>query len=960
MIAGALEIQLVADVARIRKDMADAKGVVTSTMDGIESAVGAATKVLGVLGIGLSVNYFKNFVLGAINAQDKLLEMSQKVGVSIETLAGLEHAANMSGVSLDGVQKALKTVSTGLFEADKGVKSSQANFSALGISIHDMSGDLKSADAVLIEAAEKFAAMEDGTTKTALATKLFGRAGLDLIPMLNAGSEGLAALIAEGQRFNPVTAQSAAQADIFKDNLDRLKGSASSFGVSLANFLLPHLSKLSEIVVDFTNSNKMAELLDKIKLAAELLAMVFIARMVPAIVASGVAFVAAAAESIAYQAALARMAGVSTTAAIAQGALSAATGLFSGALAVIGGPVGAAILATYAIYKLVGALAESNKEFRESQTAMREYVKTGATLVSMQERIAAGQKLVANATDEEKESIKEATTYVHGLFRSMGMVVPATVAVTTAVQAATVTVYKYGETVKFAVEAQDAHVKAFEDNVKAQQEFEEASLNAQRRVNDTIEGLKNEQQALGMTERAQRIFNAVTEASANNALPAQIAKIAQLEAINYDLAESSKVTAAAETTAAAQRTKAVEDEAQRARDNWGRTHEYLATTFIDIANNGGNAFDNIAKAFSAMIQRMLAEWAASKLMNIFGMSGGPAPGGSGAGSVLASVGSSVVRSVMSGGTAAAPGGVAATMGTASTIGSTVAGVGSTIAGGVSAAGSAIASGASNLVALAAANPVTAAIIAAAAVAAALSKDETLSGNSGFLIRDLAGGGGGRTFDVEAFESGFDPVGFARREDRAEAVAVIDSFRALDSVLTRIAEGAGLTVDYNSNNFGGFNEKGQGNGLFFGTANEDGDASNVSLADQQTQFVRQWLTGLSGQVDQSLINQALAGSSAIDMINIAGGIAGIAIPAFASGGYHSGGLMMVGETGPELVNTGPARVFNNADTLAALNSNSDVLLSKILGELSEMRRIAMASFNLLDKWDNDPLTVVVAA
>lgn len=44
-----------------------------------------------------------------------------------------------------------------------------------------------------------------------------------------------------------------------------------------------------------------------------------------------------------------------------------------------------------------------------------------------------------------------------------------------------------------------------------------------------------------------------------------------------------------------------------------------------------------------------------------------------------------------------------------------------------------------------------------------------------------------------------------------------------------------------------------------------------------------------------------------------------IPAFAEGGYHSGGLRLVGERGPELEVTGPARIFNAQDTARLLGN-----------------------------------------
>lgn len=50
--------------------------------------------------------------------------------------------------------------------------------------------------------------------------------------------------------------------------------------------------------------------------------------------------------------------------------------------------------------------------------------------------------------------------------------------------------------------------------------------------------------------------------------------------------------------------------------------------------------------------------------------------------------------------------------------------------------------------------------------------------------------------------------------------------------------------------------------------------------------------------------------------------GVPLPAFASGGMHSGGLRIVGENGPELEATGPARIWNAGQTATMLNSGSD--------------------------------------
>jgi len=878
MIAGALEIQLLANVARLAKDMQDAKGAVTSAMGSIEKTVGIARTALGALGVGLSVNYFKNFVTGAIGAQDELAKMSQRVGVSVERLAGLEHAAGMSGTSLGSVEKALKTVSSGLVDADRGLKGAQENFDALGVSIYDTNGQLKSADAVMIEVADQFALLEDGTQKTALATKVFGKAGLELIPMLNEGSAGLAELVAEGQKYNPVTAESAAQAEIFNDNMDRLTAAGKGLGLTFVNSVLPALAAFSQWAVDLSNGDT-AEYLDTVKAAGAGLAVVLVTQVVPAFSALAGPIGLATAALVALIAAYDNLQRITNTA----HENSVANNIANGAEVI-----------TFAMYNVV-------QEINKAAEAM-DNLGGGRSAKARREEL---QGQIAKLTVELER-------YALALADTKKPTADATAAATVAGTA----VVAYGEDVKFTIDAHEAHVEALEEYRKEQDKAREANNKARQSVAQTITALENEMLALQMTARAAAVFEAVTRATAEGALPAEIAKIAEATARLYDMKEAKDQA----TESAGVLQKANEDAAKAAADNWQRTHEYLTNTFIDIANNGGNAFDNIAKSFSAMIQRMVAEWAASKLMNIFGMGGGGAGGGGAAGTAA-----SVIGSVLKSGGGGAGG----------------AGIGATIIGGAKAAGS-------SLMSAAAAVPGWGwAVAAAAAAAMALSKKETPSSNAGFLLRPV--GDGDRQFDVPAFDSGFDPVGFARREDQSAAVQVIDTFRQYDAALTGIAKAAGLSVNYSANNFGGFSEKGTGGGLFFGQAGESGRGTTSAPIDQQlTQFVSQWVRGLSGQVDQSLISDVLAAGSADAMLARAASLAGV-------DGSHATGLDYVPFDGYV------AQTHHGEGILTA-EENKDYraqgpLLARLVNEfvnvrreLSDIRRIGASTNNILDKWD----------
>lgn len=57
-----------------------------------------------------------------------------------------------------------------------------------------------------------------------------------------------------------------------------------------------------------------------------------------------------------------------------------------------------------------------------------------------------------------------------------------------------------------------------------------------------------------------------------------------------------------------------------------------------------------------------------------------------------------------------------------------------------------------------------------------------------------------------------------------------------------------------------------------------------------------------------------------------------IPGFAAGGFHSGGLRLVGENGPELEVTGPSRIYSASQTAAMLGGGGDS------GSVAELRQL----------------------
>lgn len=206
---------------------------------GIGLALGAAFTGVGAAAIAMTKS--------AIDALDEMGKLAQKVGITTEELSALSYAAELSGVSQEQLGSAMVKLSKNMSDAAQGTGEAQKGFEALGISVTNADGSLKSSSQVLSEVAGKFKGFKDGAEKTALAVNIFGKAGAELIPLLNAGSTGIEQMTKEAQALGIVMdSETAKAAENFNDNLTRLSKTATALGITMATELLPTLNQLTE------------------------------------------------------------------------------------------------------------------------------------------------------------------------------------------------------------------------------------------------------------------------------------------------------------------------------------------------------------------------------------------------------------------------------------------------------------------------------------------------------------------------------------------------------------------------------------------------------------------------------------------------------------------------------------------------------------------------------------------
>jgi len=194
-----------------------------STLNGflnqIQSGFAGLAAAAGAVGVGIAAA-----IGSAASAADNLGDQAAKLGVGVEALQELGFAATMSGSSAEAMAEGLKHLNRTLVDASQG--SSEAAKALAGISTRDANGALKSADAVLGDLAEKFKNLPEGPERSALAMKIFGRSGAELVPLLAQGGAEIDKLRNRANELGLVFSGDAVKdAQAYDDALKELQGS---------------------------------------------------------------------------------------------------------------------------------------------------------------------------------------------------------------------------------------------------------------------------------------------------------------------------------------------------------------------------------------------------------------------------------------------------------------------------------------------------------------------------------------------------------------------------------------------------------------------------------------------------------------------------------------------------------------------------------------------------------------
>lgn len=245
-----LHVALTASTSRFRTAMKSASGSMSSfqtaasrtsgAMAGLKKAIGPLAAAAGIG--GLTIAFGK-----AMNSIDALAKTSDKLGVTTEALAGLQHAANQTGVSTETLNMALQRMTRRVAEAAMGTGEAKDALAELGLDAERLNN--MSPDQSFREIAEAMRGVQNPADRVRLAMKLFDSEGVALVNTLRLGSEGLDRMSAEADRLGlSISRVDAAQIEAANDAIDSMRKAFVGVFQRLSVDLAPSLKVIAELV----------------------------------------------------------------------------------------------------------------------------------------------------------------------------------------------------------------------------------------------------------------------------------------------------------------------------------------------------------------------------------------------------------------------------------------------------------------------------------------------------------------------------------------------------------------------------------------------------------------------------------------------------------------------------------------------------------------------------------------
>ena len=175
---------------------------------------------------------------------DNIITLSMQTGQTTDQLQEFSYATELIDVSVDTLQGSLRKLTNNMQDAMNGTGNAQASFEALGISVTNADGSMRSANDVFYETIDALGKVKNETERDAMSMDIFGRSAQDLNPLIIQGSDTLKAYADEAHNVGYVLDEEALSAlGAVDDAYQRLQKTQEGVKNQLAAEFAPYLEE---------------------------------------------------------------------------------------------------------------------------------------------------------------------------------------------------------------------------------------------------------------------------------------------------------------------------------------------------------------------------------------------------------------------------------------------------------------------------------------------------------------------------------------------------------------------------------------------------------------------------------------------------------------------------------------------------------------------------------------------
>jgi len=237
-----IRIQAIDTTQRIFKAVASRLNSLRKTVFSFRTAL---ISLAGAGGFGFLIK-------SSMDSIDKISKLSRTLGISVADLRKLEYAADLSGLSVDTVARAVRNLNRVMVDFQGGTGDAKDAFDELGITSDDLNAVMGDQFKVLELLADRFENVENSAVRSSIAQDLFGGRASEMLLVLEEGADGLAQISDEAERFGLLLSASAAKGvEDANDSFTRLFALFKGLRDSVVSFLAPAIKAAVEKAQEF-------------------------------------------------------------------------------------------------------------------------------------------------------------------------------------------------------------------------------------------------------------------------------------------------------------------------------------------------------------------------------------------------------------------------------------------------------------------------------------------------------------------------------------------------------------------------------------------------------------------------------------------------------------------------------------------------------------------------------------